>query len=68
MNKKETDNIQNDKSNQGARSQYKTKQKESLLEYFSENEGKHITASDVCDHFKGMGLPIGQSTVTKKTR
>ena len=50
----------------GERSSYKTKQKENLLDYLAENEGKHITACDVCDHFKGMGIPIGQSTVYRQ--
>jgi len=48
------------------RSNYKTKQKENLVEYLAENEGKHITAADACDHFKSMGMPIGQSTVYRQ--
>ena len=58
--------VKAENNSQSVRSQYKTKQKESLLEYFSENEGKHITASDACEHFKGLGLPIGQSTVYRQ--
>ena len=48
------------------RSNYKTKQKESMIDYLAEREGEHITAQEVCDHFKDKGLPIGQSTVYRQ--
>ncbi len=48
------------------RSNYNTKQKESMIDYLSEKEGKHITAQDVCQYFKGKGMPIGQSTVYRQ--
>lgn len=48
------------------RSKYKTKQREILLEYLEKYPGKHITAGDVCDHFKEKGESIGQSTVYRQ--
>ena len=48
------------------RSKYRTKQREILLEYLETVPGVHITAGDVCDHFKAQGSPIGQSTVYRQ--
>lgn len=45
------------------RSKYKTKQRDILLDYLKNNEGKHICACDVCAYFKDRGAEIGQSTV-----
>ena len=45
------------------RSKYKTKQREILLAYFETVPGVHVTASDVCEHFKSLDAPIGQSTI-----
>lgn len=45
---------------------YKTKQREELIEYLETVPGEHITVTDVCDHFKGKGLPIGQTTVYRQ--
>ena len=42
---------------------YKTKQKQELLEYLKSCGGDHITANDVCEHFKECGSPIGLTTV-----
>ena len=42
---------------------YKTKQKQELLEYLKSCGGVHITANDVCEHFKECGSPIGLTTV-----
>ncbi|MBR1391812.1 MAG: transcriptional repressor [Lachnospiraceae bacterium] len=49
-----------------ARSTYKTKQREILLDYLETVPGVHITASDVCEYFKKQGSPIGQSTVYRQ--
>ncbi|MCR5388182.1 MAG: transcriptional repressor [Lachnospiraceae bacterium] len=49
-----------------SRSKYKTKQREILLDYLKSVPGDHITASDVCDFFKGQGANIGQSTVYRQ--
>ena len=48
------------------RSNYKTKQKEILINYFRSSPGKHITAGDVCEHCKAQGENIGQSTVYRQ--
>jgi len=48
------------------RSTYKTKQKEILLDYLINRPGEHITAGDVCEHFKSKGSSIGQSTVYRQ--
>jgi len=46
-----------------AKTGYKTKQKERLIEYLESNKGEHITVADVCDYFKNQGDAIGQTTV-----
>ncbi|MCR4990494.1 MAG: transcriptional repressor [Lachnospiraceae bacterium] len=48
------------------RSKYKTKQRSMLIDFFSSNKGKHITAGDVCNYFKEQGSSIGQSTVYRQ--
>ncbi len=48
------------------RNKYNTKQRERILEYLEEVRGVHITAADVCDHFRGQGMAIGQSTVYRQ--
>ena len=50
----------------GERSKYKTKQRETLIEYFASVPGVHITAGDVCEYFKSRGDSIGQSTVYRQ--
>ena len=42
---------------------YKTKQREALLEYLKETQGRHVTVSELCEHFVQAGSPIGQTTV-----
>ena len=49
-----------------SRSKYRTKQREILLAYLETVPGTHITANDVCEHFKAQGAPIGQSTVYRQ--
>ena len=46
-----------------SRSRYKTKQRDILLAYLKTMQGVHVTASDICDHFRSLKAPIGQSTV-----
>ena len=50
----------------GERSTYKTKQRERLLEYLRTVQGTHITANDVCNHFKKQDSSIGQSTIYRQ--
>ncbi len=42
---------------------YKTKQRDSIIEYLKINKDKHITADAIIEHFKNTGSPIGKSTV-----
>ncbi len=44
-------------------SQYKTRQREALLSYLMSVPGKHVTAADVCAHFRGQNAAIGATTV-----
>ncbi len=45
---------------------YKTKQRDLLLTYLRTVPGEHITASDICLHFKRIGINIGMSTVYRQ--
>lgn len=47
-------------------SQYKTKQREALLDYLSAMPGKHFTVSDVCEHFRQRDAAIGTTTVYRQ--
>ena len=44
-------------------SHYKTRQKEALLNYLMSAPGEHVTAGDICEHFRSSGNPIGTATV-----
>ena len=46
--------------------QYKTKQREALLSYLMTVPGKHVTAADVCTHFRARGSSIGTATVYRQ--
>ncbi len=48
------------------RTKYRTRQKELLLSYLETVPGVHVTAADVCDHFRALGTSIGQSTVYRQ--
>lgn len=50
----------------GTQLQYKTKQKEILLDYLRSVKGSHFTAADVCGYFKTKDAAIGQSTVYRR--
>lgn len=47
------------------KTQYKTRQHDELIAYLSGVSG-HITAADVCDHFRSQGNPIGTATVYRQ--
>ena len=49
-----------------AKSKYKTKQREILLDYLKTVPGKHFTAGDICEYFRAQGASIGQSTVYRQ--
>ena len=48
------------------RSNYKTSQRDILLDYLESVKNTHITAGDVCEHFKSCGASIGQATVYRR--
>lgn len=45
------------------KSTYRTKQKTELTDYLKEKSGEHITANEICEHFRSQGNPIGLTTV-----
>ena len=45
------------------KTKYRTKQREDLIAYLKAAPGRHVTAADVCAHFRGLGRPIGTATV-----
>ncbi len=47
-------------------SQYKTKQRQALLSYLMTVPGQHVTAADVCAHFRSQGASIGTATVYRQ--
>lgn len=48
------------------RSNYKTSQRDILIDYLESVKNTHITAGDVCEHFKSCGASIGQATVYRR--
>lgn len=48
------------------KSRYRTKQREELLAFFKDSPGRHMTAADVCEHFKEKGNVIGTATVYRQ--
>lgn len=48
------------------KTQYKTKQKEELLEYLKTVPGEHVTVNDVCLYFSRTGRNIGTTTVYRQ--
>lgn len=46
--------------------EYKTKQKEILLECLEQNKNIHMTAADISDKLRSMGHPLGMSTVYRQ--
>ena len=47
-------------------SQYKTKQRDALISYLMASPGKHVTAGDICAHFRACGSSIGTATVYRQ--
>ncbi|MBQ4304651.1 MAG: transcriptional repressor, partial [Lachnospiraceae bacterium] len=45
------------------RSGYRTRQKEELTEYLMKREGTHLTAAQIHDDFRAMGLNMGMATI-----
>lgn len=46
--------------------EYKTKQKEILLDYLTENKDIHLTAGEIVAHLREIGHPLGISTVYRR--
>lgn len=49
-----------------AKTRYKTRQKEILIDYLKSSPGTHFTAKDVCAHFTAQNVKIGQSTIYRQ--
>lgn len=45
---------------------YQTRQRRELMAYLEKSLGSHFTAQDVCDHFRGLQIPIGAATVYRR--
>lgn len=45
------------------KARYKTRQFEGLLLFLKSTQGSHLTANDICEHFRTKGISIGTSTV-----
>ena len=43
--------------------EYKTKQRDHILQFLVENQTNHVTVDDVVDHLKSTGTPVGKATV-----
>lgn len=46
--------------------EYKTKQKEILIECLDSNKDIHMTAADISDYLRSKGHPLGMSTVYRQ--
>lgn len=45
---------------------YRTRQREELIAYLKTVPGQHVTAADVCDHFRKKGSSIGTATIYRQ--
>lgn len=46
--------------------EYKTKQKEIILDYLTENKEQHLTAGEIVSHLRQTGSTVGTSTVYRQ--
>lgn len=46
--------------------EYKTKQREALVEYLIENRNVHLTAAEIAAHMRQSGNPLGTSTIYRQ--
>lgn len=42
---------------------YKTKQMSEVLSFLKSAKGRHVTAGEVCEHFRAAGISVGTTTV-----
>ena len=47
----------------GKRTGYKTRKREALTKYLQENSGRHVTVSDINEHFQNAGESISLATI-----
>ena len=45
---------------------YNTKQRSELINYLESVPGQHVTISDMCDYFEGIGSGIGRTTIYRQ--
>ena len=45
------------------KSPYQTKQMALLSAYLQDTPGRHLTVSEICEHFKNQGVQLGTTTV-----
>ena len=50
----------------GARTSYKTKHRDEILEILQENEREHMTAGQILDELKARGVSIGVATIYRQ--
>lgn len=48
------------------KSQYKTRQREELLDYLRSSGSEHVTVGELCDRFQRRGRPIGTATLYRQ--
>ena len=48
------------------KSKYNTKQRDLLIEYLKTVPHTHVTAADIREHFSGIGINIGVSTIYRQ--
>ena len=61
-----TGRLPGQKEQMSAKSGYKTRQKDILLNYLEARPGDHITAGEVCEHFRSKGETIAQATIYRR--
>ena len=42
---------------------YKTRQRDAILDYIQSLEGAHVTAAQIAEHFEKIAAPIGRATI-----
>ncbi|MDO4543334.1 MAG: transcriptional repressor [Clostridia bacterium] len=45
------------------RANYNTRQAAEILDYLRAAQGRHVTAGEICEHFKAHGIAVGTTTV-----
>lgn len=43
--------------------QYRTQQREELLDCLRAAPGRHVTVAEICDQLKAKGRPVGTTTI-----